>query len=104
MQQNKSETQQSLLENAGNEKMNLDMALTRVGGFGFFQGLIVLGMSLMRFGGGNLLYLYAYLTMPQKYECKMEPEAPWAACDAFEVICPALEQGSYMEYRVDTTY
>lgn len=84
--------------------MNLDMALTRVGGFGLFQIINTIGMSLMRVGGGPLLYLFAYLTMPQKYECKMEPEAPWEACDAYEVICPALEQGSYIEYQIDKTY
>lgn len=93
-----------MLENDANEKMNMDMALSRIGGFGLFQGLLTLGMSLMKVGGSPLLYLFPYITLPQKYECRTDPEAPWASCDASEVICPALDQGSYMEYQVDTSY
>jgi len=85
--------------------MNYEMALQRVGGFGFFQGFSVVSLSLLRNSGNWLLYLFAYLNLPQKYECRQDKLGDnWLSCSAKEDICPALEQGDTIEYRVDTSY
>ena len=34
----------------------------------------------------------------------MEPDAEFSSCDADEVICPALENGIFIEYKVDKSY
>lgn len=61
-------------------------------------------MTLLKNAGGPVLYLYSYLTLPQKYECKLEADADWTECDAATFICPAQERGEHVEYRVDTSY
>ena len=82
--------------------INLDIAFARIGGFGLFQKLAILGLAMLRFAGNWLFYLYVYLTLPQEYECKVGDE--WVSCGAEDTICPAREQGQPVEYRVDTSY
>ena len=97
---------ESLIDNEadeGDSKMNLEMALGKVGGFGLFQYLSMLGLGLTRNSGGPLFYLIAYLTMPQTYLCRSEEGAEFNSCDAADVICPAREAGTFIEYQVDTT-
>jgi len=43
--------------------MNLDMALQKIGGFGIFQGLAVLTLSIWRHSGAGLVYLFVYLNL-----------------------------------------
>ena len=51
-------------ENEGDtRKMNLDMALQKVGGFGLFQGLAVFSLAVWRHSGGCLIYLFVYLSL-----------------------------------------
>ena len=73
----------------GDSKMNLEMALGKVGGFGLFQYLSMLGLGITRNSGSPLFYLIAYLTMPQTYLCRTEEGAEFVSCDAAEIICPA---------------
>ena len=55
---------QSLLNaEEDDEKLNLDQALAKVGGFGTFQTLTLAGMTLLRNAGMPLVYLYSYLTL-----------------------------------------
>jgi len=61
-------------------------------------------MSLLRMAGSPLLYMFAYLNLPQQYECRDPLEGTWSTCDIDTVICPALESGSPIEYRVDESY
>ena len=79
------------------------MALGKVGGFGLFQYLSMIGLGITRVSGLPLVFLIAYLTMPQTYLCRTEEGAEFVSCDAFEVICPAREAGTFIEYHVDTT-
>ena len=44
-------------------QFNLDMALAKVGGFGRYQTLITLGISLLRNSGSVLVYILAYLVL-----------------------------------------
>jgi|Transcript_37603 hypothetical protein len=73
------------------KKLNLDMALQRVGGFGMFQFLALLSLSLWRNAGNFLVYIFAYLNLAQKYECRSGLDQGWESCDAATVICPALD-------------
>ena len=85
-------------------KMNLDMALNRVGGFGLFQVIVTIGIAILRNAGSGLYYLFAYLTLPQLYECRADPTLDYTTCSAAEDICPAIQQGSMVDFRVDTSY
>ena len=55
------------------EKLNLEMALTRVGGFGLFQTLVTIAMGLLRNSGMPLIYMFAFIVLPQSYECRNGP-------------------------------
>ena len=46
------------------ENIDLEIALTRVGGFGRFQSIISLCMGIVRNAGCALVFLFAYLTLP----------------------------------------
>jgi len=85
-------------------KLNLDMALARVGGFGLYQTIVTIATALLRNSGCSLWYLFTYFVLAQKYLCRTDSTAAYATCDAAEVICPALAEGSFVEYRVDVTY
>ena len=74
--------QEPLLDADGNEKMNLDMALQRVGGFGLFQTMVTIGLAMLRNAGSPLMALFPLLTLAQRYECRTDPDAEWASCDA----------------------
>lgn len=99
-------TNESSLTNVNEqtENMNLEAALTKVGGFGLFQTIVTISMGLVRNSGSALVYLFAYMVLPQKYECKTDPNGEFKSCDAGEYICPALSDGKLIEYRVDQSY
>ena len=62
-----SRNRQSLLNpesEDGGDKLNLDQALVRVGGFGTFQTLLLFGMAFWKDAGMPLVYMYAYFTLP----------------------------------------
>ena len=44
--------------------MNLEMALTKVGGFGRFQLFMTIVFTFVRNMGGTLFYLFAFLILP----------------------------------------
>ena len=52
------------------EKLNLEMALERVGGFGLFQTLVTIAMGFFRNSGVPLIFMFAFLVLPQHYECR----------------------------------
>ena len=88
-------------QNDNGEKLNLEMALERVGGFGLFQALVTLFITLLRNAGIPLIYMFAFLVMPQEYQCYDQESGTYRSCSADEVICPALAEGSPIDYRVD---
>ena len=45
-------------------KMNLDMAFAKIGGFGNFQIIITISMCILRNSGSLLFYMFAYLVLP----------------------------------------
>ena len=77
-----------------------------MGGFGRFQWIATVAMTAARNSGNFLYYAFAYLTLEQMFECRIDPSQPFATCSAEEVICPILkgDQASMLEYRVDTSY
>ena len=64
--------------------MNLETALGKVGGFGLFQTVITISMGLVRNSGMAIVYLFAYLVLPQKYECRIDLNGEFESCDAAE--------------------
>lgn len=78
------------------QKMNLEMALGKVGGFGLFQYLSLCGLGLTRNSGSPVFYLIAYLTLAQTYNCRFDEGAEYVPCDVAEVICPAREAGTFI--------
>lgn len=95
------QTQDSLARLEEGEKFNLEMGLERVGGFGLFQGLITLFMGFLRNSGIPLTFMLAFLVMPQEYQCFDQATGEYKACDAAVDICPALEQGQPIDYRIN---
>ena len=65
---NFSQETQSRIEET--EKLNLELALTRVGGFGLFQTLVTIGMGFLRNSGVPVIYMFAFLVLPHNYECR----------------------------------
>ena len=86
------------------EKLNLEMALTRVGGFGLFQTLVTIAMGLLRNSGMPLIYMFAFIVLPQSYECRNGPQSVFSACSAEKDICPNLALGKFIEYRIDESH
>lgn len=77
------------------------MGLERTGGFGLFQFFAVFFLCMLRNCGNPIMYMLAFLVMPQKYECLDAATGLYSSCDAETVICPALAAGQSVEYRVD---
>ena len=86
------------------DKYNLEIALNKVGGFGLFQCLAIFCIGFLRNAGVPLIYAFAYLVYPQKYECFDELRGEYIHCDAQEYICPALDAGESIDYRVDEQF
>jgi hypothetical protein len=61
-----SQTTSLMTENAG---YNMDKALKQIGGFGLYQWLLVLALTVLRNGGNYLYYGFGFLTMQQEYLC-----------------------------------
>lgn len=83
------------------DKINLEMALEKLGGFGMFQFVITVAMCVWRNSGMAAVYMYFYLILPQTYLCRTEQDAAFETCDAHSVICPRLAAGEFVEYEVD---
>lgn len=66
--------------------------------------MLNIAMPLLRNSGSSMIYIFAYLVLPQKYLCRTDPEGSFESCEADTVICPALAEGSFIEYHVDTSY
>ena len=84
----------------------LDDALEKVGKFGFTQRLLTIVCAISRTSGGTLVSAYAFLILPQKYECSPKNEENYASCDV-QQVCQAIEEGpenSQIKYRLDTSY
>ena len=89
-----------------NDRICLDDALEKVGKFGFSQRLLAFVCAISRTSGSTLVYAYAFLILPQKYECSPKNEENYASCDV-EQVCQAIEEGpekSQITYRLDTSY
>ena len=86
-------------------RYDIESAYAEMGGFGKFQWLTAITLTLARNGGNWMYYGFAYLTMEQMYKCQFEAGGPFVSCSAEEQICPALarEEG-LVQYQVDTTY
>ena len=48
----------------------IDTALSHVGGFGYFQYLALITLTLLRSSGMYLYYAFGFLTLEQSYLCK----------------------------------
>ena len=66
----------------GGDKLNLEMALEKVGGFGLFQVLVTLFISLLRNSGIPLIYMFAFLVKPQRYQCYDHGSGTYTTCSA----------------------
>ena len=76
-----------------------------MGGFGRFQWISTIILTLARNGGNWIYYGFVFLTMEQMYLCRFDENDPFQSCSAEEQICPAIEDGiESMEYKVDTSY
>ena len=79
---------------------DLEKAFEEMGGFGKFQWLATLFLTIARNAGNYMYYGFAYLTMEQMYRCRFSPDDPFTSCEAESVICPALGEAgdSTIEY------
>lgn len=83
---------------------DLDHAFEMVGGFGRFQWLATIALTIARNGGNYMYYGFAYLTMEQMYTCQAAADKPYMTCSAEEDICPSLATDQPLSYRVDDSY
>lgn len=92
--------------NEMNRKLCLEEALERVGLFGLSQKLLAFVTAVARTSGNTFVYAYAFLIMPQQYECALKGSQNFATCSV-EEVCQAISEGSeasQIDYRLDTTY
>lgn len=87
--------------------MCLEEALQKVGDFGFTQKLLAFVTAISRTSGNAFVYAYAFLIMPQKYECAQKDTPNLFTSCSIEEVCQAISEGptsSSIEYRLDTSY
>ena len=68
-----SKIKKPLLDNDNGEEhknYNLDSAFQHVGGFGPFQFLATISITIMRNSGMYMYYCFGFLTLEQTYLCK----------------------------------
>ena len=73
-------------------------ALKFVGGFGRFQVLAIICLTIMRNAGNYLFYGFGYLTLQQTYICKAGDSDIWGHCTQ-QVICENV--ATNFEFAVD---
>jgi len=86
------------------EEIDLDVAYQKMGGFGCSQKLTTLFLCVLRNSGLAFIYMFGLLTMKQQFLCRTNSTDEFAQCSAEETICPRLNQGQFVEYKVDTSY
>lgn len=86
-----------------NKKYNMDLALKEAGGWGKLQSILLVCCALIRNGGMYLVYLFAYLTMEQKYLCRTTADGTYDSCSN-EMICELRQNGGFVQYKQDTSY
>jgi len=76
----------------------MDLALKEVGGWGRLQTIALICCAFIRNGGMYLVYLFAYLTMPQQYLCRTSLDGTYESCSN-EMICELRQNGGYVDYQ-----
>lgn len=61
-----------LSESEETQNLNIDSAFKQVGGFGTFQLLATIAITIMRNSGMYMYYGFGFLTLEQSYICKSE--------------------------------
>lgn len=80
----------------------LERAFQETGGFGIFQFISILCLALLRNSGMYFIYAFGYLTLQQQFLCSKSNG--FEQCSVKDAICPALERGEHIEYKIDTGY
>ena len=80
----------------------MDLALNELGGFGRFQLITTIALTLTRNAGGYLFYTFALLTAEQAYLCQPDENSTMGACEN-TLICEELAAGHDIVYAPDTT-
>ena len=52
------------------KSFTVNSALNHIGGFGWFQTLALIFLTILRNGGNYLFYGFGFLTLEQTYRCK----------------------------------
>ena len=93
------------MSSVDDSKYDIERAFEEMGGFGRFQWLVSIFLTITRNCGNWMYYGFAYLTMEQMYVCQFEEDGPYVSCSAEEDICSASDSGQeLLGYKVDTDY
>jgi hypothetical protein len=79
MSENNKQLKESI-QSIDRENYTVDRALKQIGGFGRFQTLSLICLTVMRNGGNYLYYGFSFLTMEQSYLCRSETSQDWESC------------------------
>ena len=86
------------------EVIDISTALDLMGGFGRLQMIATFALALTRNSGDFPYYCFAYMTLGQLYLCRYDSSEPFSTCSTETDICPALANGTPIEFKVDTSY
>ena len=80
------------------ELMDLNKAIDLMGGFGRLQWLATFSLALTRNSGNYFYYTFAYMMLKQLYLCRSDSSLAFASCQTDNDICPALDNGTPIEF------
>jgi hypothetical protein len=80
--------------------LNIDIAFKKVGGFGTFQLLATVAITIMRNSGMYMYYGFGFLTLEQSYVCVNGGSSE--TCSATS-ICQRQASGETVDFRIDTS-
>lgn len=81
---------------------NMDLAIEELGGFGRFQALATIVLSIARNSGCFLFYSFALLTAAQSFVCATDGQTEMSPCTN-DLICSELGNGHAVDYAADTS-